>query len=117
MNTVYCCILVPADAVDLARSLAAVFGESACGMWKRPVYKLAEPDPAYYISAGQIDSVFLNLLLDADKLHAAVLSAGGEADVSQCQDLVRRSHVTEAPAPVALKYLGLELRGSVHDIQ
>lgn len=63
MNWVHKTITVPASIVETARELAvSIAGPSAAGMWTTPLTPVDAEDITHYISAGLIDSQFVDTL-------------------------------------------------------
>ena len=54
-------LIVPAEHVELARSIAAAFGPGGAGMWTTPLSADGKEPATHYISSGYIPAEFVSL--------------------------------------------------------
>lgn len=109
MSWVFRTMIVPAALAPLARGLAAGLSPAGVGMFEVPVSSSGTEPATHYISTGQIDSDFAEVVVDADALFAACQAAGAAVTLPQCQALVALSDVTADEPHGVLTRLGLQL--------
>lgn len=104
-------MIVTAAHAALARTLAVnLAGEPAEGMWLTALAPAGGGDPTHYVSAGMIESVFADLIVNPNAMHAAYLEAGGsELALSVFEQLVASSIVSDMDPFDVLSEHGLQL--------
>ena len=103
-------MIVPAALAPLARALAEWLEPVAgAGMWETGLSPTGEAPPTHFVSAGMIEDVFADLIVDAEAMHQACVAAGAQVTLEQCRKLVTLSDVSDEPAFDAFARLGLML--------
>lgn len=122
---VHRCMIVPATVVAQCRALAeAASGPAGAGMWTTALSPTGQAPATHYISAGQIEQQFADLMplttFDEDGVpsttpgRSAVIAnlatqAGFAMTEAQVSAVLNAADVTEQDPFVAMVRLGLEL--------
>lgn len=113
-------MIVPAAVVTQARAMAeAASGPAGAGMWTTALSPTGQAPATHYISAGQIEQQFADLMplttFDEDGVPStapgqyAVIAAATGVPVEQVQALLEACDVTEQEPFTAMARLGVEL--------
>lgn len=113
-------MIVPAAVVTQARAMAeAASGPAGAGMWTTALSPTGQAPATHYISAGQIEQQFADLMplttFDEDGVPSttpgqyADIAAATGTPVEQVQALLESCDVTELEPFVAMDRLGLKL--------
>ena len=122
-------LIVPADQVELARSIAASFGSGGEGMWITPLSSTGLFPASHYISSGYIPPEFAYMVpeqfwtLDEEgnwvetgetegnpvEVYEAAVAGGVECTLADVEGLFAVADVTEQPPFTAMGRLNLQI--------
>ncbi|HBM28027.1 MAG TPA: hypothetical protein DDZ92_03895 [Halomonas sp.] len=109
MSLIFRTIIVPAEHVETARTLAAAVSPAGIGMFTSALY--TGETLSHYVSTGKIDSDFALVLSDVGIAMAAALAGDPEypGTTEQLTALLAAVDVSEEPPFDAFARLGLQL--------
>jgi hypothetical protein len=122
-------LIVPADQVELARSIAASFGSGGEGMWTTPLSSDGLFPASHYISSGFIAEEFAYMVPEQfwtqdedgnwvetgetdgnpEAVYEAAVAGGVECSQADVKGLFAVADVTEQDAFTAMSRLSLQL--------
>jgi len=109
MSLIFRTIIVPAEHVETARTLAAAVSPAGVGMFTSALY--TGETLTHYVSTGKIDAAFGAVLSDVGIAMAAALAGDPEypGTTEQLTALLAAVDVSEDPPFEAMARLGLRI--------
>ena len=104
-------IIVTADAAPTARMLCEMLaGAGGSGMFQTALSADGSEPATHYVSSGQIEQQFADLLdSGAENIHAVVTAAGIEIPLEAVQQIMACTDISDDPAEVAFERAGLQI--------
>ncbi|MEF3075158.1 hypothetical protein V2P20_08985 [Methylobacter sp. Wu1] len=103
-------LIVPAAIVDQVRALADQFGPAAQNMWTTPLSASGNIPATHYISAGQIDEIFAELISSPQNLVDISATMGVSVTLDEATFILSQCDVSaDEPAEIAMSRIGLKI--------